>query len=128
MGFAPLPEFKLGNSRRADVAGLNRRGMMVIVEIKTALSDLKGDQKWPEYLPFSDCFYFAVPPAFPTDIFREESYLPDRAGLIIADRFGGQIVRDAREVRMNTARRRTETLRFARKAAARLQRLDDPDL
>lgn len=128
MGFTPLMEFRLSNSRRVDVAGLNRRGMMAAVEIKTTLADLKGDQKWPEYLPYCDCFYFAVPPAFPQEVLSEAAFLPERTGLVIADRFNGQVVREAAEVRMNTGRRRTETLRFARKAAARLHRLDDPGI
>lgn len=126
MGYTPLAEFKLSSSRRVDVAGLNRRGMMAAVEIKTTLADLKGDQKWSEYLPYCDCFYFAVPPTFPQEVFRDETFLPERTGLVIADRFNGQVVREAAEVRMNAARRRTETLRFARKAAGRLHRLDDP--
>ncbi|RMF07772.1 MAG: DNA repair protein MmcB-related protein [Alphaproteobacteria bacterium] len=128
MGFAPMTEVKLGNSRRADVAGINRRGMMAIVEIKTSVADLRHDTKWPDYLSFCDCFYFAVPPTFPAALFDESAYLPERTGLIIADRFGGQVMREAPEVRMNAGRRRTETLRFARRAAARLHRLEDPGI
>lgn len=122
MGFSPLTEVKLGNGRRADIAGLNRRGKLAIVEVKASLVDLRGDAKWPDYLAFCDCFYFAVPEQFSVSVLDEDVFLPERTGLIIADRFGGVVRRMAAEVPMNAARRRVETLAFARRAAGRLHR------
>lgn len=126
MGYAPLVEFKLGNGLRVDLAALNQRGMMIAVEIKTSPIDLRRDLKWTEYLGFCDSFYFAVPPAFPREILEEPGYLPERTGLILADRFQAAIWRAAAEARMSPTRRRVETLRFARKAARRLAISLDP--
>ena len=50
---------------------------MLGVEIKVALNDLKGDQKWPEYLEFCELFYFAIPPDFP-DEHVPDGHRPDR--------------------------------------------------
>jgi hypothetical protein len=121
-GYAPLAELPLGNGRRADLAALDRRGHVVIVEIKSSRADLAADHKWPDYLDFCDAFYFAVAPAFPTDI------LPAGEGLILADRYGGEIVRPARERPMPAARRRAWLIRFARLGAFRLQGVIDPPL
>ena len=126
MGFAPIIEYPLGNGRRADVAGLNRKGMMVIAEVKSGLADFRADGKWPDYLAFCDCFYFAVGADFPLDVFAGAQPEMQRSGIIVADRFGGTIVREAGEIKMNAGRRRAETLRFARRAAARLHRVMDP--
>jgi hypothetical protein len=46
--------------------------------------------------------------------------LPDRAGLIVADHYDADILRDAVISPMPAARRRSETVRFARRAARRL--------
>lgn len=126
MGFAPIIEYPLGNGRRADVAGLNAKGMMVIAEVKSGLADFRADGKWPDYLAFCDCFYFAVGADFPLDVFAGVQPEMQRSGIIVADRFGGTIVREAGEIKMNAGRRRAETLRFARRAAARLHRVMDP--
>ena len=48
------------------------------------------------------------------------------AGAIVADRYGGAIVRPAPAAAMIAATRRAQTLRFARFAAARLRRVEDP--
>lgn len=119
-GFAPICEFKLSNSRRMDVAALGADGAMVGVEIKVAMADLKADDKWPEYLPWCDFFYFAVPPEFP------QAALPMDWGLIVADKFGGEIVRPSTRTPLTAARRRALTLRFAHAAAERLTRVLDP--
>src|SRR6516162_10760146 len=88
-GYSPILEFTLANGRRLDVAALGADGTIVGVEIKVAVADLKGDQKWPEYLEFCELFYFAVPPEFPDEL------VPPGTGLIVADRYGGAIVRPA---------------------------------
>lgn len=120
-GLASLNELPLPNGRRADVVGLSPSGDIWIVEIKSSVEDLRADHKWPEYRDFSDFLYFAVAPGFPVDI------LPDDTGLILADRFGGEIVRPAPEDRLAPARRKSMTLRFARAAALTLQSVIDPN-
>ena len=122
MGYATLVEMPLGVGRRVDVIGLNRKGAFAVVEIKTSVADLRADRKWREYLAYCDSFYFAVPDGFPL------APLPDEGGLIVADRYGGAVVRAAAVERMAPARRRALTLRFARAAAARLRRIEDPPL
>ncbi len=113
-GYATLLEFRVGVGRRADVAALDRSGRFAIVEIKSCLADFRADQKWPDYLPFCDSYYFAVPDGFPHEL------LPADHGLMIADEHDAVILREALERPMNGARRRAQLLRFALAAAARL--------
>jgi hypothetical protein len=113
-GFSPILEFTLANGRRLDVAALGPDGTILGVEIKVALNDLKGDQKWPEYLEFCELFYFAIPPDFP------DEHVPAGTGLIIADRYGGAIVRPSQRTVLHSSRRKAVTLSFAKVAAERL--------
>jgi hypothetical protein len=113
-GFSPILEFSLANGRRLDVAALGPDGTVVGVEIKVAIPDLKADAKWPDYLEFCELFYFAIPPDFPDEL------VPPDTGLIIADRYGGAIVRPAPTSILHASRRRAVTLRFAKVAAERL--------
>lgn len=117
MGYAPLLEVCLPNGRRADVMALGRSGDIVIVEVKSGLDDFRVDRKWPEYAPFCDAFYFAVAPEFP------EGVLPDEPGLIVADGFGGAVVRDAPVSALAPARRKALTIAFGRLAAMRTLKL-----
>ena len=121
MGYAAVLEFKLRSRRRVDVIGLDRAGSFIIVEVKSSAADFRSDAKWPEYLEHCDEFFFAVAEDFPHDI------LPAEHGLIIADRWGGEILRPSPETKINAARRKALTLKFARNAAARLRDLTDPN-
>ena len=116
-GYSPILEFTLANGRRLDVAALGADGTMVGVEIKVALADLRGDQKWPDYLEFCELFYFAIPPDFP------DEYVPAGTGLIVADRYGGAIVRPSPRTVLHPSRRKAVTLSFARVAAERLSQI-----
>jgi len=116
LGYLSLVEFSLPGGRRADLMALGRKGEIAIVEIKSGLADLRADNKWPDYLDYCDCFYFAVSERFPHD------RLPQHVGLIIADGFGGAIIRESRLDKLPAARRKALTLRFARCAADRLGR------
>lgn len=122
LGYESLTEFTLRSGRRADLAGIDRKGRIAIVEIKSSVADFRADQKWPEYRDFCDLFYFAVPLDFPVEI------LPDDTGLILADAYSGDIARPAPEhpKHLHASRRREVTLRFARTAAKRLRHLEDP--
>src|SRR3954452_6295052 len=89
LGYAPLAEVCLPNGRRADLMALGRKGEIFIVEVKSGLEDFRTDQKWGDYLAYCDAFAFAVAPEFPRE------HLPDHPGLIVADGFGGAVLREA---------------------------------
>ena len=113
LGYAPLLEVTLPNGRRADLMALGPRGQIAIAEVKSSLEDFRTDRKWGEYLPYCDAFYFAVAPEFPRGI------LPETPGLIVADGFGGAVLREAPVAPLAGARRKALTLAFARLAALR---------
>lgn len=127
-GFTALCEVPLGNGRRADVLGIDESGRITLVEIKVSMADLRGDAKWHDYLDYCDRFFWAVPAGFPLEPFEEAHFMPERAGLIVADRYDAATVRAAQLVPLNAARRKAETLRFARRAAERLLWMADPNL
>jgi hypothetical protein len=112
-----LPEVPLANGRRADLLALDRNGLITLVEIKSCPADFRADRKWQHYLEYCDRFYFAVAAGFPQNL------LPPDEGLILADRFAGEIVREARLRTLAAARRKAMLIRFARAAAGRLQLL-----
>jgi hypothetical protein len=117
---AVLGELPLGNGRRADLVAIDRSAAITIVEIKSCRADFLADRKWQAYLSYCDRFYFAVERDFPLAL------LPESEGLILADRFAGEIVREATLRPLGAARRKAMLLRFARAAAARLHMLLDP--
>jgi len=122
LGYASVTEFPLANGRRADVLAVAANGDIIIVEVKSSIVDFRTDQKWPEYLPFCDAFYFAVGDDFP------QSLIPESCGLIRADGFGAAIVRASPVARLVAARRKSLLGAFGQIAAARLHRLEDPML
>jgi hypothetical protein len=119
-GMAVVGEVPLANGRRADLVAVGRNGEIWIAEIKSCLEDFRGDRKWPEYREFCDRLYFAVAPAFPRET------LPPDCGVILADRYGGDFMRDAPDHTLAPARRKAMTLRLLRLTALRLQRTIDP--
>ena len=119
---AVLPELPLANGRRADLVALDRGGTITLVEIKSSRADFLADRKWQEYLDYCDRFYFAVAAGFPLEL------LPPGEGLILADGFAGEILREARLRCLSAARRKAVLIRFARASAGRLQALLDPPL
>ncbi len=121
LGHAHISELSLANGRRADIAALTRSGDIWIIEIKSSLEDFRTDTKWPEYWDYADVVLFAVAPDFPADV------LPQDAGLILADRYDGEIIRMPQMRRLAPARRRAVQLSFARAAALRLAYALDPD-
>ena len=119
-GFTILTEFTLASGRRADVIALGGDGMISIVEIKSSLEDFRVDQKWPEYRDFCDRFFFAIPQSLDPVI------IPYDAGLIVADNWGAEILREPEAVPLHASRRKAVTLAFARVASQRLHSLYDP--
>ena len=120
LGYAPLSEFRLACGRRADVFALSDCGEAVIVEIKSSVEDFRTDQKWPEYQPWCDRFYFAVPETFPQHL------IPEDCGLMVADSWSAAVLREPPLRPLAHARRRALTLRAALAASERLLRLTDP--
>jgi hypothetical protein len=120
LGHSVVTELSLANGRRADVVGLSGSGDVLIVEIKSCLLDYRSDVKWPYYLDYCDRLYFAVRADFPCDV------IPKEAGLILADRYGAELVREGMVERLSAARRKAMMLSFARAAALRLQQHLDP--
>lgn len=120
LGFAHVCELPLASGRRADLVALGDGGAIWIVEIKSSVEDFRADAKWPDYRLHCDRLFFATAAHVRLDIFPEE------AGLILADGYGAEIVREAPEHRLAGATRRSVILRFARAAASRLHRLGDP--
>jgi hypothetical protein len=115
-----VPEVPLGNGRRADLVALSPKGLVTIVEIKVSRADLLGDGKWPEYLDYCDRYFWAVPQGFDLRLMEREQLMPQQTGLIIADRYDAAILREPVTTMLAPARRKVETLRFARRAARRL--------
>lgn len=120
-------EMPLSNGRRADMMAIDSKGLLTIVEIKVAKSDLVGDGKWTDYLDYCDRFFWAVPPELAL-LLEQQRFLPAEAGLIVADRYDAAVVRDAAHRPLAPARRKSELLRFARRAARRLSAQIDPSL
>jgi hypothetical protein len=120
-GFATVAELSLIDGRRADLVALSADGEVLIVEIKSSVADFRADRKWRDYVAQCDRLYFAISLDIPTTI------MPDDAGLIVADSYGAEILREAPPQRIAPATRRAVTLRFALAAADRLHRLADPN-
>jgi len=118
-GFATVLEFVPARGLRVDVAAIGRAGEIWVVECKSCRADFMADTKWQGYLPYCDRFFWAVDADFPQDL------LPDQTGLILADAWDAEILREGPESKLAAARRKAMTLKLARTAATRLRRLED---
>jgi hypothetical protein len=118
--FAILTEFTLASGRRADVIGLGHDGTLWIIEIKSSPEDFKADNKWPEYRDYCDRFSFAIPQTM------DAGLMPLEAGLIIADQWGAEIMREASSHPLHASRRRAVLVAFGQSGAQRLHGLWDP--
>ena len=119
-GFSTVTELALLDGRRADIVALHGDGSLLIVEVKSSIADFRADHKWRDYAAHCDRLYFAVSAATPAAI------MPMEAGLILADAYGAEILREPEAQRIAPATRRAVLLRFAQAAADRLHRLADP--
>ena len=119
-GFSSVTELPLLDGRRADIVALGADGSLLIIEIKSSVADFRADHKWRDYAAPCDRLYFAIHPDLPAGI------MPPDAGLIVADPYGAEIVREPEAQRLAPATRRAVMLRFAQAAADRLHRLADP--
>ena len=100
-GLTVLLEVTLPDGRRADVFAVGPDGELIIVEVKSSIEDWRVDDKWPDYLGWSDRFYVAVPVDFPQPL------IPQEAGLIVADAYGGAILREPPRRPVTAARRKS---------------------
>lgn len=121
-GFACVEELVPTRGLRVDVMALGPKGEIWIVECKSSRADFTSDSKWQGYLEWADRFFWAVDSEFPTEL------LPDDTGLIIADAYGGEIIRIGPETRLAAARRKVMVQKFALTAARRLHLLRDAGL
>ena len=121
-----LAEVPLKNGRRADLMGIDAKGLVVIVEIKVARADLLGDAKWPDYLDFCDRFYWGLPPVLDRAPLESETYRPRTCGVIVADGYDAEILRPAALEPLAAARRKTQVEHLARIAMRRHMALLDP--
>jgi hypothetical protein len=120
-GYGIVKEMTFANGRRGDIVALSPSGELLVVEVKSGIEDYRVDGKWPDYRDYCDGFLFAVAPEFPLEI------LPEDVGLIVADAFGGEMLREPPRHPLAPARRKMLTIAFARLAAGRLASLDDPE-
>lgn len=116
-----LPEVTLASGRRADLLAVSRKGEIWIVEIKSSRADFLADSKWPEYRLYCDRLFFATLP----DV--DEAMFPLEAGLIVADSYGGALLRPAPAHPLPGATRKALLARVARIGAARLTALSYPE-
>ncbi|RXD03272.1 DNA repair protein MmcB-related protein [Sphingomonas sp. UV9] len=122
-----MTEVPLDGGRRADLMAVDARGQIVIVEIKVSRADLLGDGKWPDYLGHCDRYFWAVPAGFDVGPLNGPAFLPERTGIIVADRYDAAIVREAHTTPLPAHVRKRGTLAFARRAARRLIAQMDPE-
>ena len=119
-GFVSIEELVPTRGLRVDVMPLGPKGELWVIECKSSRADFTSDNKWQGYLEWCDRFFWAVDSDFPVDL------LPTDSGLIIADAYGGEIIRMAPETKLAGARRKALTHKFATHAARRLQAFRDP--
>ena len=122
-----MAEVPVDGGRRVDLMALGPKGEIVVVEIKVSRADLLGDDKWTEYLAHCDRFYWAVPAGFDISPLDGAAFLPERTGVIIADRYHAAIIREAAIFPLAAGTRKRCTLAFARRAARRLGIISDPE-
>lgn len=115
-----LSEMPLRSGRRADLMGIDSKGRVIIVEIKVSRADLLGDGKWTDYLDYCDCFYWGLPPELDAAPLEAAPFLPERCGVIVADAYDGEILRNAAWYPLAAARRKVEVERLARTALRRM--------
>lgn len=120
LGWAPLHEVTLANGRRADILALQPRGGFACIEVKSGIRDYLADDKWTEYQPFCDQFFFAVDHEFPHGV------LPVETGLIVCAGREADLLREPVVVRLSAPRRKALLERFAWLAAGRLAAAEDP--
>ncbi len=120
IGHACLTEFMPSRGLRVDVLALDRTGEIWVVECKSSRADFQSDHKWGGYLEWCDRFFWAVDANFPLEL------LPEETGVILADGYDAEVIREAPLEKLAAARRKALTLKVGRTASMRLGQLLDP--
>ena len=89
LGFVSIEEFPPIKGLRVDLLALGRKSEIWIIECKSSREDFMSDEKWQNYLPWCDQYFWAVPTDFPVDI------LPEQTGVFWADGYDAELMRDA---------------------------------
>ena len=113
-GYSVVLELPLPDGRRADIFAVGRAGELVIVEVKSSIEDWRVDGKWPDYLDWCDQLYVAIPVDFP------RALIPDEIGLIVADAYGGEVLRHPPRRPVVAARRKALLIDCARDVGAKV--------
>ena len=121
LGYASIEEFVPSRGLRVDLMALGAKGELWIIECKSSREDFTSDDKWQNYLQWCDRYFWAVDAEFPIEI------LPQEQGLLIADAYDGEIIRNSPLVPLAAARRKALLQKFAFHAARRLQNWRDPE-
>ena len=121
LGYASIEEFVPSRGLRVDLMALGAKGELWIIECKSSREDFTSDDKWQNYLQWCDRYFWAVDAEFPIEI------LPQEQGLLIADAYDGEIIRNSPLVPLAAARRKALLQEFAFHAARRLQNWRDPE-
>ena len=120
MGLPSLSEYSPVRGLRVDVIVLAPSDEIWIVECKSSKIDFKSDKKWQNYLEWCDRYFWAVDSDFPKDI------LPFYTGLIIADSYDAEILREAPLNKLSVNRRKKIVRSMASTACNRLAAYTDP--
>ena len=120
MGLPSLSEYSPVRGLRVDVIVLAPSDEIWIVECKSSKIDFKSDKKWQNYLEWCDRYFWAVDSDFPKDI------LPFDTGLIIADSYDAQILRESPLNKLPATRRKKIVRSMASTACYRLAAYADP--
>ncbi len=119
LGFSAAAEISLGSGRRTDLIAIGPTGEILIIEIKSSVADFQSDEKWIEYRSHCDRLLFAVSPIFPKYL------IPNDLGLIVADEYGGAILREGESRSMPPATRKALYIKIARTVSSRLSMIYD---
>lgn len=94
LGHKPRQKGLVEATRRMDGLSITRRWDRIVVcafEVKVSRSDFLRDEKWSEYLPWCNRFYFATPKGLLNDD-EKEKLEGQGAGLIEVQPWGGKLV------------------------------------
>ena len=89
--------------------------------MKSSIEDWRVDNKWPDYLDWCDQLYVAVPVDFPQPL------IPGDLGLIVADSYGGEILRQPPRRPVAAARRKSLLIELGSVGVGTPGPAEDPD-
>ena len=103
---------------KADVVAVNRKGHIVIVEVKSCWADFHTDHKYHKYLPYCNQFYFV----FTDTLWASHSdriVLPRECGVLVLSSTTGLVeaVRPSTNRKMEPSVKKDMVLRMAWRAA-----------